>query len=160
MGCLQPNQLEWTDSLTRMNRPDSPFQFSLIRLYRSFSLTRLPFADSLFTLAEWWRGISLGNTIPIKNMKCSSAERNLVVMLCVDWWLFAQSFENETGAESYWEPCIPWFTATGNATVRTNKQTIRNDSSWRTDQRELNQGNQSWNPSLVLLTSSVSSVEL
>ena len=69
----------------------------------------------------------------------------------------AQSwFVWERGAESdrlSWEPCVPWLTATGNATERTNKQTnkqtILNDSSWRTDWRELNEGHESWNPSLI-----------
>jgi hypothetical protein len=38
------------DSLTRTNRPDSTFQFTLVRLYHSFSQTRLPLADSLFSV--------------------------------------------------------------------------------------------------------------
>ena len=37
------------DSLTRTNRPDSTFQFSLVRLYCLFSHTRLP-----LTVSEQW----------------------------------------------------------------------------------------------------------
>ena len=73
-------------------------------------------------LTEWGRGTGLGNNIQIPNMKRSSAEMNFV-MLCVDWWPFARSIGNEGGAESDWEPCIPWFTTTGNATEWMNKQT-------------------------------------
>ena len=41
------------DSLTRTNRLDSTFQFSLVRLYSSFSQTRLPLTDSLFTKKKY-----------------------------------------------------------------------------------------------------------
>ena len=41
------------DSLTRTNRLDSTFHFSLVRLYSSFSQTRLPLTDSLFTKKKY-----------------------------------------------------------------------------------------------------------
>ena len=43
-------------SLTRTNRPDSTFQFSLVRLYRWFSQTRLLLADSMFTVLSQQSG--------------------------------------------------------------------------------------------------------
>ena len=73
------------DSLTRTNRLDSTFQFSLVRLYRSFSQTQVPLADSLFPvrLADQWRGTGLGNNIPIPNIKRSDVN---YFSLCYFWW--------------------------------------------------------------------------
>ena len=76
-------------------------------------------------LAKWWRGTGLGNNNPDYEHEAllSWKELSCNVVCVVDWWPFAWSFENEGGAESDWpgwEPCVPWFTATGNATERTN----------------------------------------
>ena len=120
--------------------------FSSSRSSRSFSEPRLP---APLTTSRWvprsftdcsavtTRGLRRpesqpGNHVPIPNMKRSSAKRNsltLVNVVLIDdrlphCTIVIRLSENEVGAESDrlgdWEP---WFTATGNATERTNNRT-------------------------------------
>ena len=108
------------------------------------------FAVHCVKLTGWWRGTGLCNNIPIPNMKHSSAERSLVVMLLcwlmtVDWWrgrswVWLTQLRTVHSMIHLYQKC-DW---------RTNEQTILNDSSRQTKRRKLNQGKESWNPSLVI----------
>ena len=135
----------------------------LSRSSRSFSDSTPPRpADWLtrcsFTACEWWRGKRLSERASLSLLSllsCWYVKRPIIhytphpAVFGLPW-----SFENENegGAESDW---LSWERAFHDSIHCyrkldwTNKQTILNDSSWRTDRRELNQGKESLNPSLL-----------
>ena len=131
-------KLVWrNDSLTRTNPPDSTFQCSLVRVYRWFSQTRRP---SLTLWSPCWVSRVVRRDRPGQRHEALLSWKELS-WCCVDRW---------TVCMLVWERGRSWVwlsqLRTGHPMIHryrkhdwTNKQTILNGSSWRTDWSKLNQ---------------------